>query len=126
MSDRTDLLKRLRSATEYCSFIHPSELDGLERELAALREPPTERHYEEQPDGTITPVEPPADVAGLVERLHELAGYKYQHHTVHVPAALTQAAAALTALWGIRCSDVQIIDAQAARIAELVAQLERK
>ena len=36
--------------------------------LAALRQPLGEHHYEEQPDGTITPVEPPADVAGLIER----------------------------------------------------------
>ena len=30
---RSELLARLRRATEYCSYIHPSELDGLERDL---------------------------------------------------------------------------------------------
>src|SRR3990167_6484447 len=46
----------------------------LEQELAALRQPT--RHYEEQPDGTVHPVEPPADVAALVGRLEDV--YKFE------------------------------------------------
>lgn len=39
---------------------------------------------------------------GLVERLYEMAGYKYQSHTIHAPQVMRNAAAAITALRGER------------------------
>ena len=60
------------------------------------------------------------DTKAQVERLRELAGYKYQYHTMHVPANLHHAAATIERL----ARDHDALAAECARLMEALRMIE--